>query len=168
MKKAPILTVAVFVAIAAIWLSFTAAGAQTASTDSPAKGDAPSVSDGSPTAGNRDGKTEADSDERPLAITAPELLQRARYRIHGYRSVKANLIETVVIGDRKFRANGTYLQGRDLQLKMSLKLRLGKDGEFRASMLQVCDGQVLWTSHTSGREVDKPDTVDGSEKKSGI
>ena len=167
MKKVPILTVAVFAAIAAIWLSFNAAGAQTASTNSRSNGAAPSVLDGNPTAENRDGPREADSDDRQLAITARELLQRARYRIHGYRSVKANLIETVVIGDRKFRANGTYLQGRDLQLKMSLNLRLGEGGKFRASMLQVCDGQVLWTSHSTGREIEASNSTDGSEKKSG-
>jgi hypothetical protein len=168
MKKAPILTVAIFVAMTAIWLSISAVGAQTAATGSSSKNAARPVSDGGPATGNRDANGDAEGDEPPLAITARELLQRARSRIHGYRSVKANLIETVVIGDRKLRANGTYLQGRGLQLKMSLNLRLGEGGKFRASMLQVCDGQVLWTSHSTGREVDPSDAVKGSEQKSGI
>ena len=168
MKKAPILTVAVFAAITAIWLSISGVGTPTAASGSSPEAAAQPVPNGSPVTGNRDGTGDADGDEPPLAITARDLLQQARHRIHGYRSVKANLIETVVIGGRKFRANGTYLQGRDLQLKMSMNMRLGEGGRFRASVLQVCDGQVLWTSHSTGREIVTSRDGKGAENKSSI
>jgi hypothetical protein len=87
---------------------------------------------------------------KPEDPAARKTLEAARDRlINKYRSLKADLTETVVIGDRKFKTTGTYLQGSTLKLRLELTVRLG-DAE--ASVLEVCDGQVLWTRHRINKE----------------
>ncbi len=86
-------------------------------------------------------------------MTAFEVFQKARRDLSS-RTIRAKLIQTVSIGDQKFEASGSYIQGRDLKLRMSVELRVGRQGTFQGSLLQVCDGEVLWTSHTIGRRSD--------------
>jgi hypothetical protein len=83
-------------------------------------------------------------------------LQSARERLKQYSSVRANIVEKVSIIDHSFTASGSYLQGKDLQLRLALNLEIGGN---KGSLLEVCDGQVLWTRHdikTGEKGVDQP------------
>lgn len=78
-------------------------------------------------------------------------LQKARERIAGYSSIRASLVEAVSIADRGFKAEGRYLQSslkpNDWHLRLELSLKLGTN---EGHLLEVCDGEVLWTRHEIG------------------
>ena len=74
-----------------------------------------------------------------------ELIEAARKRLVGYKSIKARLVEAVALGDRRFRASGSYLQGTNLKLRLEYQVTVGAT---EASLLEVCDGYVLWSRHT--------------------
>ena len=83
------------------------------------------------------------------AVTASEaakeaqaLLKKARSKLIAHHSIQAKIQETVAIGPRKFQVQGTYLQGTDLKLRVDFHVRAGAS---EASMLEICDGQVLWS-----------------------
>ena len=86
--------------------------------------------------------------ESPEAKAA---LDQVRQRLKSYRSIKARMQESVVLGSRRFTVKGTYLQGTDSDLKLRLDFRV-KLGDTEGSVLEVCDGQVLWTQHRIGVE----------------
>ncbi len=78
---------------------------------------------------------------------------REKLTAAGVRSIKSRIIERVSIGGRRFRLEGTYVQGTDLRLKMEFKVlpetaEPGIDGSF----LEVCDGTILWTRHQIGKQ----------------
>jgi len=74
-------------------------------------------------------------------------LDTARDRLTAYRTVKAEIVETVVLEPRRFRMKGTYLQGTDLKLRLEYNVQVGGT---KASLVEVCDGQILWTWHRIG------------------
>lgn len=84
-------------------------------------------------------------------------LEEARERLINYQSIQAKVLESVSIGDRQFRLSGSYLQG-DGQKQLTedgLKLRLEYQvslGGTEGKLLEVCDGQLLWTLQTIGKE----------------
>ena len=59
------------------------------------------------------------------------------------------MVETVDLGLRRFRMKGSYLQGTDLKLRLEYDLQVGNT---EARMVEVCDGQILWTHQTIGAE----------------
>ncbi len=83
---------------------------------------------------------------------AKSTLDQARQRLLRYRSIKAKLTETVALSSRRFTVNGSYLQGSSADLKLRLEFQV-KLGDTEGSILEVCDGQVLWTRHHIGEEV---------------
>ena len=94
--------------------------------------------------------TEAPGPESPEAKAA---LDQARQRLLSYPSIQAKLVETVALTNRRFTINGSYLQGGgggDLRLRMEFQVKVG---ETEGSILEVCDGQVLWTRHKVGNDV---------------
>lgn len=80
---------------------------------------------------------------------AKQLLAAASERLAQHNAVRADLIERVSVGDHSFTAKGSYLQGRDLQMKLSFTLEYGGN---QGSLLEVCDGQILWTRHDIGNQ----------------
>jgi hypothetical protein len=87
---------------------------------------------------------------------ALKTLRAAREKLtaSGVRSIKARIIERVAIGERRFRLEGTYVQGTDLRLKLELKVlpdstEEGLDGSF----FEVCDGTILWARHQIGSQM---------------
>lgn len=115
--------------------------------------------------------SEAPESEKPAAATdtetepeesdseALETFSQARDTLMGYRSVQATIREKVAIGDREFKATGSYVQGTDLKLRLEYEVTLGRGaGAVRGSLLQVCDGQLLWTRYL---------LEDGGSKESG-
>lgn len=83
------------------------------------------------------------------AATAVVTLGEARRRLTAYRTVKATIKESVTLQPRSFKMEGTYLQGTDLKLRLEYKLKVGGT---KASLIEVCDGQILWTWHQIGAE----------------
>jgi len=59
------------------------------------------------------------------------------------------MVETVDLGLRRFRMKGSYLQGTDLKLRLEYDLLVGNT---EAHLVEVCDGQILWTHQTIGEE----------------
>lgn len=114
------------------------------------------TSEGEPTAGPKSPATapaarpvDVPGDESPEAKAT---LDQARQRLLSYQSIQAKLVETVALANRRFTINGRYLQGGggDLRLRLEFEVKLGDtDG----SILEVCDGQVLWTRHQIGSDV---------------
>ncbi len=103
-------------------------------------------------------KTAADAAKERVAEAplkeSPEaraVWEQARQRLRSYQSIKAKLVETVALGQRRFTVSGAYQQGHgaDLKLRLEFQVRVGKTD---ASLLEVCDGQVLWTRHQIGAE----------------
>jgi len=85
---------------------------------------------------------------------AEQTLKAARERLVDDQPIKAELRETVVIGDRKFTATGRYLQGKNLKLRLDFTVNLGnRENALSGSLLEVCDGDVLFTRHKIGKDV---------------
>ena len=80
----------------------------------------------------------------PENAKAQEILAEARKKLQSHASVRAQIAEKVQILNHSFSAKGSYVQGKDLQLKLEFRIELVGQ---KASMLDVCDGQVLWSRH---------------------
>jgi hypothetical protein len=80
-------------------------------------------------------------------------MAREKLTASGVRSIRSRIIQRVAIGDRRFRLEGTYVQGTDLRLKLELKIQpeAAEDG-IDGSFLEVCDGTILWTRHQFGSQ----------------
>ncbi len=91
------------------------------------------------------------STEKPAAATGSPaaILLSASDKLKSYASVRANMTEKVSMQTNSFTAKGSYLQGQNLQLRMEFTVELRAQ---KASLLEVCDGQVLWTRHDLGEK----------------
>ncbi len=76
-------------------------------------------------------------------------LEDAREKLINYQSIRAKVLESVSIGDRQFQLKGSYLQGDGLKLRVEYEVTLGGT---EGKLLEVCDGQLLWTQQTIGKE----------------
>ncbi|RPI82501.1 MAG: hypothetical protein EHM42_09400 [Planctomycetaceae bacterium] len=78
--------------------------------------------------------------------TAAMELKKARELLTRHSSIQARIVEQVSLGDRSYKAEGRYLQlalkPGAWQMRMELLLRVG---ESEGSLLEVCNGSVLWT-----------------------
>lgn len=151
MKSLPKLTLALMLGLAA---SYVASGNSRGQAQDAPESKTPSAltkPEGESKAG-RGPLREAPSDS-PVAESAEAraILDQARQRLLSYQTIKAKLVETVALGQRRFTVQGVYWQGRssDLKLKMEYRVKLG---DTEGSILEVCDGQVLWTQHHIGSE----------------
>jgi hypothetical protein len=88
------------------------------------------------------GPAEPPPSPQPSSPEAIALVERARDRLFQRSSVQARLVETVSIGDRKFRASGSYTAGRFPKLRLEFDLAVG---ETTGTLREICDGQMLWT-----------------------
>ena len=85
--------------------------------------------------------------KNPVQATA--LLKKSREKLLSYTSIRAQITETVDIGPKPFVISGSYLQGNDLKLRLEFQVQSHKkDGKPVGTLLEICDGQVLWTEHT--------------------
>jgi hypothetical protein len=105
---------------------------------------------------------QAASPAAPIPSDPADVLRMARERLTGNRekqspndvqSIRARIVERVSISGRKFRLEGSYLQGTDLRLRLELKV-LSENPESRVDgqLLEVCNGTILWASYQVGRE----------------
>lgn len=85
------------------------------------------------------------------AADAPDpatLLARSREKLAGFRTLQAKMTETVDFGPaRRFKADGRYLQGTGNKVRVDLNVDIGKN---KGKLLQVCEGDVLWTVYEVG------------------
>ena len=86
----------------------------------------------------------ADPNRAARVAEATEVLEQARKRMVDHASIKANIVESVAIGRRKFKVTGSYLQGSGLKLRLDFTAQVGNSS---GTLLEVCDGEVLWTRH---------------------
>ncbi|MCA9115977.1 MAG: hypothetical protein KDA79_12900 [Planctomycetaceae bacterium] len=91
-------------------------------------------------------KKEDDSTRQQRRL-ANKTLKSAREKLLACRSIQTSLRETVSLGGRRFRAEGSYIQGADLKLRLDFSIQIGST---EGSLLEVCDGGVLWTRHQAG------------------
>jgi hypothetical protein len=94
-----------------------------------------------------DEKNEADESADSARQRTPEgELDRARRKLVKLSSVAATIVETVALSERSFKAEGRYLQTglkpSDWRLRLELVVKIG---DTEGSLLEVCDGGVLWT-----------------------
>ncbi|QDT96571.1 LolA family protein [Gimesia aquarii] len=76
------------------------------------------------------------------------LLNKSREKLLAYSSIRAQITEKVSIGPKPFVIKGSYLQGKDLKLRLEFQVQSQKkDGKPIGTLLEICDGQVLWTEH---------------------
>jgi hypothetical protein len=147
MKTLPIFSIALILTVALISRAHSSAGSEPVAV---AKAAAPAPPVGPvPSGGPSAGTTSAPQPD-PLTVLH---LAREKLTAPGVRSIKSRIIERVSIGNRRFRAEGSYVQGTDLRLRLELKTvseaqHEGIDGSF----LEVCDGTILWTRHQLGSE----------------
>jgi len=96
----------------------------------------------------------AQSEVEPTAATknnprlAKATLRKARENLRQHQSIQADIAETIVIGNRKFKASGSYLQGTEMRLRLEYQIQVGTEV---GSLTEVSDGQVLWTQHIIGK-----------------
>jgi hypothetical protein len=93
----------------------------------------------------------------PLPSDPLVMLRMARERLTGNRekqspndvqSIRARIVERVSISGRKFRLEGTYLQGTDLRLRLELTvIPEPAEGRVEGSLMEVCNGTILWTRY---------------------
>lgn len=98
-------------------------------------------------------KTAAPADESEKNLKknpaqANALLKRAREKLLSYSSIRAQITEKVEIGPKPFVISGSYLQGKDLKLRLEFQVQSQKKNDKPVgTLLEICDGQVLWTEH---------------------
>lgn len=155
MKSLPVLPIAAFLSVVTVcvWISSQGAVAQDADEESQA-----ASSQNEPAGPKPETKAAGDSTNKPpkavrrnekSGASAQVTMESARDRLISYRSVKAQIVENVNLGPRRFRMEGSYLQGTDLKLRLEYDLKVGNTA---AQMVEVCDGQILWTHQTVGKE----------------
>ncbi len=101
---------------------------------------------------NQPEKEPEQADSAPKAapkakVTASDVLAKAREMLRKHDSVRADVIETVQVANHSFKATGKYLQQGKMRMRLELDLRLG---ETTASMLEVCDGEILYSRQIIG------------------
>lgn len=101
-------------------------------------------------------KKEAPAKETPEQLAARAEWKRARDLLSRHTSVQARLVETVNILNRSFKAEGRYLQGNiganDQRLRLELTLKIARS---QGSILEICDGDVLWSRYDIGDKENK-------------
>lgn len=82
------------------------------------------------------------------------ILRKSRDALLLRHSVSAKLKENVSIGSSRFQASGTYEAAEFPKLRLNFEVNVGNT---TGSLLQVCDGQLLWTvQEIAHREEEKP------------
>lgn len=78
----------------------------------------------------------------PKSAAATEFFEKVRQGLPNHRSIKADIVQTVSMGDQQVKVTGEYLSsGQKLRLKYVVNPDQGIQGE----VLEVCDGKELWT-----------------------
>lgn len=86
---------------------------------------------------------------------AKQTLNEARKRIEAYDSLRAEILETVLLGSRRYQAKGEYVQARGNKVRLSFRVSIkGADGKpLEGSLLQVSNGEVMHSSYQVGDDL---------------
>jgi hypothetical protein len=85
---------------------------------------------------------------------AQAAVKLARERLLKQPGVTARLVETVTVRDSVFKAEGRYLQGDLSAAERFLRIELKfTSGGSEGALLEVCDGDILWTRQKVGADV---------------
>jgi len=78
---------------------------------------------------------------------AAEFFEQVRQELQTHQSVKADLSQTVSIGEQQFKITGQYLSsGHSADgMKLMLNYTVVPDQGVTGKILEVCDGKELWT-----------------------
>lgn len=96
-----------------------------------------------------EGSPSSEKNLKKNPVYAEALLQKSREKLMSYSSIQAEITETVEIGPKPFVIKGKYLQDQDLKLRLEFQVQSRQeDGKPVGTLLEICDGQVLWTEHT--------------------
>ncbi|HEV7999711.1 MAG TPA: hypothetical protein VGP63_07520 [Planctomycetaceae bacterium] len=135
-----------------------APAAPTAAPVTPAPNGAPTTAPTAPA------KSPATATPSPAPVPTDPLvvLRTARERLTGNRekqspndvqSIRARIVERVTISGRKFRLEGSYLQGTDLRLRLELKvIPESTPSRVAGTLLEVCNGTILWANYQVGKQ----------------
>ena len=88
------------------------------------------------------GKKAAPRRQRPA-----DALRQARAKLKDLVPFQAEIVETIVVRGKKFRAAGKYMQGAGNKLRLEFELEVGRT---KGSLVQVCDGTTLFTQQKIG------------------
>jgi hypothetical protein len=77
-----------------------------------------------------------------VVAAANKLLETARDKLYDYRSVRAKMTEKASFGTRRFTAEGEYISGLFPQMWLEYRVEVGGS---EGRLLEVCDGQILFT-----------------------
>ena len=140
MKRMPILTAAVLAAVIAGSVAFLQQQSSLIADD----------------AATSQEEASASTTDSLASEEAVNLLQRSRDLLFERKSVRATLHETVSMGDRKFRASGTYVAGTFPKLRLEFDVEVGKT---KGKLREICDGTLLWSEQTLETAGGKEPTV---------
>ncbi len=86
------------------------------------------------------------------AVAAPDLnspmaqLTHAREQVKKCTSISAKVVEKIEVLERSYTAEGRYLQTsqkpNDWRMRFELAVKIGRS---EGSLMEVCDGEILWT-----------------------
>lgn len=75
-----------------------------------------------------------------------EVLKHAREQLQSCSSISSRVVEKIEILEKSYKAEGRYLQTalkpNDWHMRLELVVKIGKS---EGALLEVCDGEVLWT-----------------------
>jgi len=77
-------------------------------------------------------------------------LRLSQEKLKSLQPFRAEIVETIVVREKTFRAKGKYLQGKGLKLRLEFELEIGRT---KGTLVQVCNGKTLWTQNTIGATV---------------
>ncbi len=115
-----------------------------------AQADPPQETDSEPTQDTEPAAKSADEKAADNKATAAAALKKARELLTQHHSVRANVIETVEIGNHGFTATGRYLQRGETKIRLEFDLQIGQTS---GALMEVCDGEILYTRHIIGEEI---------------
>ena len=97
------------------------------------------------------GQTAEEADRKVTATEsepdAAEFFEQVRQELQTHQSVKADLSQTVSIGDQQFKIAGQYLSSGNSTdgMKLMLNYTVVPDQGVVGQIQEVCDGKELWT-----------------------
>ena len=101
----------------------------------------------------KDAEPKKDAEEKPApAKPAPEakkLFESAREKLSN-RLYRAKIVQKLTLADRTIYANGEILRGPKWQMRLQYEV---KTGGTTGKLVQVCDGDKLWTERRVNDEV---------------
>lgn len=100
--------------------------------------------------GEESAPTAEESAPKKELATGDSALARARELLAKHDSIRAKVVETIEMAGKRITATGRYLQQGKLRMHLEFEVKMGKT---TGTLLEVCDGEILYTRHmVSGPE----------------